>query len=83
MKGLPAVGFKQTESYMNDQEDYKSLWISKISGGRGAAVVQGLEEYEKNEEEREFMKAIASGLMEVREGKELGLDEIKAKLDIK
>jgi len=52
------------------------------SRGRGVAVMQGLDEYEKNEEEREFMKAIAAGLMEVREGKELELDEVKKKLGI-
>ena len=52
------------------------------SRGRGVAVMQGLEEYEKNEEEREFMKAVAAGLMEVREGKEIELDEVKKKLGI-
>jgi len=52
------------------------------SRGRGVAVMQGLDEYEKNEEEREFMKAIAAGLMEVREGNELELDEVKKKLGI-
>lgn len=52
------------------------------SRGRGIAVMQDLEEYEKNEEEREFMKAVAAGLMEVREGKELELDEVKKKLGI-
>lgn len=52
------------------------------SRGRGVAVMQGLEEYEKNEEEREFMKAVTAGLMEVREGKELELDEVKKKLGI-
>lgn len=52
------------------------------SRGRGVAVVQGLDEYEKREEEREFMKAVATGLMEVREGKELALDEVKKKLGI-
>ena len=56
--------------------------ILLTSRGRGIAVVQGLEEYEKNEEEREFMKAVASGLMEVREGKELELDEVRKKLGI-
>ena len=56
--------------------------ILLTSRGRGVAVVQGLEEYEKNEEEREFMKAVATGLMEVREGKELELDEVKKKLGI-
>lgn len=52
------------------------------SRGIGVAVVQGLEEYEKKEEERVFMKAVAAGLMEVREGKELELDEVKKKLGI-
>ncbi len=56
--------------------------ILLTSRGRGVAVMQGLEEYEKNEEEREFMKAVAAGLMEVREGKVLELDEVKKKLGI-
>ncbi len=50
------------------------------SRGRGVAVMQGLEEYEKNEEDREFMKAVATGLMEIREGEELDLDEVREKL---
>lgn len=50
--------------------------------GRGIAVVQSLDEYEKNEEERKFMKAIAQGLMDVREGNELDLKEVKKKLGI-
>ena len=56
--------------------------ILLTSRGRGVAVMQGLDEYEKNEEEREFMKAVAAGLMDVREGKELKLDEVKKKLGI-
>ncbi len=52
------------------------------SRGRGVAVVQGLEDYEKNVEEREFMKAVAAGLMEIREGKEQSLDDVKKKLGI-
>ncbi|MBN4081985.1 MAG: prevent-host-death family protein [Gammaproteobacteria bacterium] len=56
--------------------------ILLTSRGRGVAVVQGLEEYEKSEEEREFMRAVATGLIEVREGKGLELDEVKKKLGI-
>ena len=56
--------------------------ILLTSRGRGVAVVQGLEEYEKNEEERAFMKAIAHGLMEIKEGKELELDEVIKRLGI-
>ena len=56
--------------------------ILLTSRGRGIAVVQGLEEYEKNEEEKEFMKAVAQGLMEIKEGAEQDLDGVKKKLGI-
>ena len=57
--------------------------ILLTSRGRGVAVVQGLEEYENLEEERAFMKAVAQGLMEIKEGKEQDLEEVKKKLGIK
>jgi len=56
--------------------------ILLTSRGRGVAVVQGLDEYEKIEEERAFIKAIAQGLMEIKEGKALELDQVKKKLGI-
>ena len=56
--------------------------ILVTSRGRGVAVVQGLEEYEKNSEEREFLKAMAQGLMDIKEGNELDLDEAKKKLGL-
>lgn len=56
--------------------------ILLTSRGRGIAVMQGLDEYEQNEEERKFIKAIAQGLMDIKEGKELKLNEVKKRLDI-
>ncbi len=56
--------------------------ILLTSRGRGIAVVQGLDEYESHEEERAFVKAIAQGLMEVKEGKVQSLDDVKKKLGI-
>ena len=56
--------------------------ILLTSRGKGIAVLQGLAEYEENQENREFMKAITQGLIEIKEGNELGLDEVKAKLGI-
>ena len=56
--------------------------ILLTSRGRGIAVVQGLEEYEKKEEELVFVKAIAQGLMDIKDGKTLALDEVKHKLGI-
>lgn len=53
------------------------------SRGRGVAVVQDLDDYEKNQEERAFMKAIAQGLMDVKNGKVLELSEVKSKLGMR
>ena len=52
------------------------------SRGRGVAVVQALDEYEKNEEERAFLRAVAKGIMDVKEGNELPLSEVMEKLGI-
>ncbi len=57
--------------------------ILLTSRGRGVAVVQGLEEYENLEEERAFMKAVAHGLVDIKEGKAQSLEDIKNKLGIK
>ena len=57
--------------------------ILLTSRGRGIAVVQGLEEYENLEEERAFMKAVTQGLVDIKEGKELSLEDVKTKLGIK
>ena len=50
--------------------------------GRGVAVVQSLDEYEKHEEERAFLKAVAQGMMDVKEGKEISLSEVKKRFGI-
>jgi len=56
--------------------------ILLTSRGKGIAVVQGLAEYEENQENCEFMKAIAQGLIEIKEGNELELEEVRKKLGI-
>ena len=56
--------------------------ILLTSRGRGIAVVQGVDEYEKNEDKQEFMKAITQGLMDIKTGNVLALDEVKKRLEI-
>jgi len=52
------------------------------SRGRGVAVVQGLDDYESIKEELEFVKAIAQGLMEIKEGETSDLSEVKNQLGL-
>ncbi len=56
--------------------------ILLTSRGKGIAVVQGLAEYEESQENHEFMKAVAQGLIDIKEGNELDLDDVKKKLGI-
>ena len=51
--------------------------------GRGVAVVQALHDYESDAEERAFMKAIVKGVVDLEEGQELSLDDVKQHLRIK
>ena len=53
------------------------------SRGRGVAVVQDLDDYEKDQEERAFIKAVAQGLMDIKTGNVMELSEVKAKLGIR
>lgn len=57
--------------------------ILLTSRGRGIAVMQGLDEFEKNQEELAFVKAIAQGLMDIRSGDTVTLIEAKQRLGIK
>ncbi|MBJ7537770.1 type II toxin-antitoxin system Phd/YefM family antitoxin [Marinomonas transparens] len=56
--------------------------ILVTSRGRGVAVVQGVDDYEKTAEELLFVKAVAKGLADIREGNTLTLDEAKKALGI-
>jgi len=52
------------------------------SRGRGVAVVLGLEDYESTKEELEFVKAIAQGLMEIKEGETSDISDVKRQLGL-
>jgi prevent-host-death family protein len=53
------------------------------SRGRGVAVVQAVSDFERAEEEREFMRAVVAGLAELEAGQEVSLDEARARLGLK
>lgn len=53
------------------------------SRGRGVAIVQSLNDYEKSDEERAFMKGVIKGLMDLEEGREIGLADVKTHLRLK
>lgn len=52
------------------------------SRGKGVAVIQSLEDFEKAEEERHFMRAVMQGSAEIDAGKGIPLDEVTRKLGL-
>ena len=63
------------------QDTHRPILLT--SRGRGIAVVQGLEDYERTAEELRFVKAVAQGLVDVREGNTASLDDARKALGIK
>lgn len=51
--------------------------------GRGVAVVQALNDYEQEAEQRAYLQAVVKGLMDLEEGRELSLKEVKKRLGLK
>jgi len=51
--------------------------------GRGVAVVQALQDYEKNMDQQAFMKGVVKGLVDLEEGHEVSLSDVKKRLKIK
>lgn len=62
------------------QELHRPIVVT--SRGRGVAVLQDLHDYESNVEERDFMKAIVKGIVDLEEGRELSLTDVKKRLKI-
>ena len=64
------------------QVDETGRPVLLTSHGRGVAVVQGLSEFEAAQEEREFMRAVVTGLADLDDGRELSLSEVRQRLGL-
>jgi prevent-host-death family protein len=53
------------------------------SRGRGVAVVQSVSDYEAAEEERAFLRAVVAGLADLEAGRELSVEDAKARLGLR
>ncbi|MBJ6750938.1 type II toxin-antitoxin system Phd/YefM family antitoxin [Geomonas anaerohicana] len=64
------------------QTDKTHRPILLTSRGRGVAVVQSLKDYEAETEERAFLRGVVQGLMDLEQGRELDLAEVKKRLGL-
>ena len=52
------------------------------SRGRGVAVVQSVAGFEADAEERRFLRDVVQGLVDLEEGRELKLSDVKKRLNL-
>jgi len=52
------------------------------SHGRGVAVIQALDEYEAAQEERDFMRAVVTGLADIEAGRVTSLEDVVSSLGL-
>ena len=52
------------------------------SRGRGVAVVQSVADFERDADDRDFMRAVVAGLADLDAGREVSLAEAKSRLGL-
>lgn len=61
-------------------EDHRPVLLTRR--GRGVAVVQSLEDYETGTEEKDFLRGVVEGMMDLEEGREVDLASVKNRLGL-
>ncbi len=76
---IPVTELKNNPAKVIHHAEESHRPVLLTSRGRGVAVVQSLEDFEKAQEELAFVKAVAQGLKELDEGQAISLEAVKKK----
>ena len=55
--------------------------VHLTSGGREVAVFQSLSEFNRKEQERQFMRGVVQGVLDLESGREHELSEVRERLE--
>ncbi len=79
---VPITDLKVNPGRIVKQVDKTSRPVLLTSRGRGIAVVQSLKDYEAQSEEQACLRDVVQGLMDLEEGHELSLNNVKKRLGL-
>lgn len=79
---VPLSDMKVNPGRIVDQVDETRRPVLLTKRGRGVAVVQAVADYEAETQERSFMRAVVQGLMDLEEGRETDLADVKRTLGL-
>lgn len=79
---IPLSNLKVNPGRVLSQVDATHRPVLLTNRGRGVAVVQSLKDYEMEAEERDFLKAVVQGLVDVEEGRTMSLADVKKRFGL-
>ena len=79
---FPITDLKVNPGRIVNQADKTRRPVLLTSRGRGVAVVESVKDYEERMEEQAFLRGVVKGLVDIEEGKEISLAEVKKRLGL-
>ena len=79
---VPLSDLKINPGKFVNQLDTTHRPVLLTNRGRGVAVLQSLNDYEADAEERAFMKAVVQGFADIQEGRTVSLAEARKRLGL-
>ena len=79
---VPLSDMKINPGRVVNQVDQTHRPVLLTNRGRGVAVIQSLNDYEAETEERDFLRGVVQGLMDLEEGREMSLADVKKRLGL-
>jgi prevent-host-death family protein len=79
---IPITDLKINPGKVLNQVERTRRPVLLTSRGRGIAVVESVKDYEEKAEEQAFLRGVVQGLMDIEEGRETSLAEVKKRLGV-
>ena len=79
---IPISDLKANPSRIVNQVDKTHRPVLLTSRGRGVAIVESLRDYEEKVEAHTFLRGVVQGLMDIEEGREISLTDVKKHLGL-
>lgn len=79
---VPLSDLKVNPGRIVNQVDKTHRPVLLTSRGRGVAIVQSLKDYEAETEELSFLRGVVQGLMDLDDGREIDLADVKKRLGL-
>ncbi len=74
---IPISDLKVNPGRIINQVEKTHRPVLVTSRGRGVAIVESLKDYEAKAEDQAFLRGVVRGLIDIEEGKEISLSDVK------